>query len=247
MMDNKTETAIRDHAQAEYPRECCGLVAIIKGKERYLPCRNEAETPLEHFVLSAEDYAKAEDMGEIVAVVHSHPDALAIASEADKVACESSGLPWHIVAVAVPDGAQEPVAGEIVTIAPSGYEAPLVGRTFVHGVLDCYSIIRGWYARERGIELPNFERRDGWWNDGSSNLYLDHFEAAGFQPIKGAIQVGDIVLMQIRSENHVPNHAAVYIGDGQIIHHMHGRLSSRDVYDGWFQEVTRLVIRRASA
>jgi len=34
-----------------------------------------------------------------VALVHSHPDAPARASEADKVECEASGVPWLIVSV----------------------------------------------------------------------------------------------------------------------------------------------------
>lgn len=49
--------------------------------------------------------------------------------------------------------------------------------------------------------------------------------------------------MQVRSKNGVPNHAAVYLGDGLMLHHMYGRLSSRDVYGGYWREVTRLVVR----
>lgn len=52
-MKPETLTAIREHALAEMPREACGLVCIIKGKEKYIPCRNMAETASEHFVLSA--------------------------------------------------------------------------------------------------------------------------------------------------------------------------------------------------
>lgn len=47
----------------------------------------------------------------------------------------------------------------------------------------------------------------------------------------------------MRSKNGVPNHAAVYLGDGLMLHHMYGRLSSRDVYGGYWREVTRLVVR----
>ncbi|PXV60652.1 NlpC/P60 family protein [Dyella jiangningensis] len=159
--------------------------------------------------------------------------------------CEESGLVWLIVSVCRDlDG--PPVAGEIHQIRPCGYQAPLVGRSFHHGVLDCYTLVRDFYARELGIELPDFARPDGWWDDGHSRLYMDNFRAAGFEPVpEGALlERGDIILMAIRSGNDTPNHAGVYLGDSQMLHHMYGRLSSRDVYGGWYRECTRLVVRR---
>lgn len=242
-MTPATEAAIREHAEAEYPRECCGVVAIIAGRERYIACRNVAATPGEHFVLSAEDYADAEDRGEIVAIVHSHPDAPAQPSVADRVSCEGTGLPWHIVATDA-NG-----SGELVTIEPEGFQAPLVGRPFAHGVLDCYSLIRDWYQQERGVLLPDFERRDGWWNDGHSDLYRTNLAAGGFQFFtdESALQPGDLILMQIKSGNDVPNHAGIYLGDGgAMLHHLAGRLSSRDVYGGYWREVNRGFARHES-
>jgi proteasome lid subunit RPN8/RPN11 len=238
-MKSATLDAIRAHAVADYPREACGLVAVVKGRERYIPCRNLATTPSEHFILSPEDYAHAEEQGELVAVVHSHPDVPARPSEADRVACEASGLPWLIVAVArINDG--QVVAGAMVEIAPEGYQAPLVGRPFSHGVLDCYTLVRDFYARELGIMLPDFQREDGWWDRGG-DLYMQHFREAGCAPITGPMQRGDIILMAIRSR--VANHAAVYLGDGLVLHHLYGRLSSRDVYGGMWKEKTMLVVR----
>lgn len=79
-MNPSTQSAIREHALAEYPREACGLIVVAKGKERYIPCRNVADTASEHFILPAEEYAAAEDQGEITTVVHSHPDVPARAS-----------------------------------------------------------------------------------------------------------------------------------------------------------------------
>lgn len=241
----ETLEEIRAHGLAEYPREACGLVCIVKGRERYMRCRNLASSAAEQFILSPEDYANADEQGEIIAVVHSHPDVAARPSEADRVACEASGLPWLIVSVCR-DLDAPPVAGEIHQFHPCGYEAPLVGRSFHHGVLDCYTLIRDFYARELGVALPDFERSDGWWNDGHSHLYMDNFRAAGCQPIAEGtpLERGDIILMAIRSGNDTPNHAGVYLGDGLMLHHMYGRLSSRDVYGGWYRECTRLVVRR---
>lgn len=241
-MQAETIEAIRAHAADAYPRECCGLVVVIKGRERYAPCTNAAQGT-EHFVLPAEEYAAAEERGEIIAVAHSHPNAPAKPSQADLVSCEASGLPWHIVRVDLIDGT--PTTGELVTIEPSGYKAPLVGRQFSHGVLDCYQLIVDWYAQERGVTLKQFSRADEWWNDGKSDLYTEGFPQAGFVKLpEGAeMQPGDVILMQIRAKNGVPNHAAVYLGDGLMLHHLYGRLSSRDVYGGMWAETTRAILR----
>jgi proteasome lid subunit RPN8/RPN11 len=245
-----TLAAISTHALADYPRESCGLVIVRKGRERYVPCRNTSTTPSEHFRLRADDFAAAEDQGEVIALVHSHPDTNAEPSDADRVACEASELPWHIVSV-IRDGG-DPVVRDVRTVTPCGYEAPLVGREFAHGILDCYTLVQDWYARERGVELPYFERHDGWWDiegEDQPDLYMKHFAEAGFQIVAAhpqdegfVFQEGDIVLMQHRAT--VANHAAVYVGDGKMLHHLHGRLSSLDIYGGMWAEITRAIVRR---
>lgn len=239
-MQQNTLQAIQAHAVAEYPRECCGLVVSTADGEAYMPCRNLAETPSEHFRLPAEDYAAAEDLGEVLAVVHSHPNAVATPSDADRTMCEASGLRWHIVSVGLDDdGAPAPV--DLQSIDPSGYLAPLVGRQFVHGVLDCYTLVRDFYARKLGVRLNQYERQDDWWNKGQDLYSMERLLAEGFQPITGELQRGDMILMQIRST--VPNHAGVYLGSGQMLHHMHGRLSERVPYGGMWAERTRYIVR----
>lgn len=236
-MNDETLTAIRQHAAREYPRECCGLVIVERGKERYVECTNAAQTPSEHFVLPAAEYAAAEGRGEVLAVVHSHPDCPAAPSAADRVACEASGLPWLILSWP---------ADLSVTIRPEGYVAPLVGRPFAHGVLDCYALIRDWYARAMDVSLPDFDRRDGWWNAGQ-DLYMQHFGEAGFRRLTDdeLLEPGDVVLMQVRAP--VANHAGVYLGDGVLLHHRHGRLSTRDVYGGYWLEKTVARLRHGEA
>jgi len=138
-----------DHARQAYsgadgPRESCGLLVIRKGREVYWPCRNLG-VGTDQFVIHPEDYAKADEQGQIVAVVHSHPGLPPEPSQADRVACADE------------------------------------------------------------------------------------------------LKVGDCFLMQVASP--VPNHAAIYLGDGLILHHLQGRLSSRDVYGGYWQKVTTHILR----
>lgn len=247
-MRKRTEEAIRAHARAEYPRECCGLIIAIGRKERYIPCRNDAKGT-EHFVLNAEDYAAAEDQGKVIAVVHSHPDGPRTPSVADLVSCESSGLPW--VMLPVYPGEESP----LVHFEPSGYSQPLIGRPFFHGVLDCYTIVKDWYQRERGITLRDFYRPDNWW-DTEQELYLDNFELAGFRRLPDGVALlpGDVILMQLRSKR--TNHAGVYLGNeplsegkslhplpNAMLHHVYGYLSERVIYGGFWMQNTRMVLR----
>ena len=44
----------------------------------------------------------------------------------------------------------------------------------------------------------------------------------------------------------LPNHAAIYLGDQQVLHHVQGRLSSRDVYGGYYGKSTACALRHES-
>lgn len=235
MLPPSIMSLIMAHAKEESPKECCGLVAVVKGKRRYFPCKNLADTPDEHFVLDPVGYAAVEDKGEIVAVIHSHPTTNHNPSPADRVACEQSGLPWHIV---------NPNTENWGYCEPEGFELPYVGREFSHGVVDCYTLVRDWYKREYGLELRNYLRRDKWWEHGE-NLYLENFEKEGFRQIPLAdVKRGDLLFMQLVSP--VPNHAAIYLGEQQVLHHVQGRLSSRDVFGGYYLKNVACALRHES-
>lgn len=231
ILNDSVKQEIIEHLKRELPREACGLVIIFKGKQQYRPCRNIANGS-DNFIIDPNDYEKADRDGEIVAVIHSHPNMSAKPSQADLVSCEASGLPWFILGL--PSEQWE-------YIEPKGYVAPLVGRKWSHGVLDCYAIIKDWYKQERNIELLDFFRSDDWWKRGE-NLYLDNFSKAGFYKItQEELKEGDVILMVINSS--VPNHGAIYLGDGLILHHVHGRLSTRDVFGGYWLKNTVTYLR----
>lgn len=224
------------HTKVEWPREACGLVAVVKGKQQYFECKNIAPGK-EDFILDPEDYIRVDDFvrshaGEIVAVVHSHPFTSARPSMADLVGCESSGLQWFIYSSR---------GHEWNSFIPMGYKAPLIGRPFKHGVFDCYSAVRDWYGQNKGFNLPDFDRAPEWWKKGT-DLIMDNFMSAGFVQIpESEIQEGDGLLINISSP--VVNHCAIYIGNDQVFHQTMNRLSSREIYGGWLKKNTRMVIR----
>jgi len=212
------------HAASVYPLESCGLIYSNAGVPTYFPCRNISKDP-NNFTIDPEDWVKCEELGEILKVVHSHPNLSPMPSQADLVSCEQSGLPWIIVSY--PNV-------EFYEFTPSGYIAPLVGREFSTNVLDCLSIIRDYYKQVLSIDIPNYYRDRDWFERGQ-NLFLDRMGPAGFVQVEEPKE-HDIILMRIGSP--VPNHGGVLLGAGTLLHHQLNRLSCIDVYGGWFRKTT---------
>lgn len=66
----------------------------------------------------------------------------------------------------------------------------------------------------------------------NKNLYLDNTDKQGFYQVEEA-QEGDMILILGTSK---PCHAALYLGNQEILHHRPDRLSKRDTYGGyWFK------------
>lgn len=219
--------AARDHARDEFPHESCGL--IVNGF--YMPCRNVAADPAQDFAIHPKDQEKAILRGKIQMVIHSHPNGPMCPTQADMIGQMKSGVPWAIVPL------DEDRTGELIVWGDNENIPPLLGRTFVHGVTDCYSVVRDTYRLGRegcakeDIEWPldpivlgEVPRGDQWWAEGQ-DLY-SKFEEFGFRAIKfSEIRPGDAFLIRVHSP--VLNHAGVLVGGGMILQHFPNRLSAR--------------------
>ena len=216
------------HAKNEDPKESVGLLLNIKGKERYFPCRNLSMTSHQCFILDPEDYVKGSNLGEITGIVHSHPSSQPIASQADKVSCEDSNLPWYIV---------NPKTEQWGYCEPTGYKAPLLGRQWVWGITDCWSLVVDWYKQEKGIELLDYERPTTPEDFLANPVFEKYLPSRGFRLLKPNEHLinGDVLAMSILGKG--LNHVAIYLGDN-VLHHLADRLSCREPYSEWLLKCT---------
>ena len=227
MLTKKVMADINAHALETSPHECCGLVVQIGRKLRYIRCDNIFMDPTgtrstrDSFAISSEAWIAAEDMGEVIRVIHSHPgQSEPTPSLGDVNGCNGSGITWGIIG----DN------GAYIEIDP--VEAPLCGRRFVLGITDCYGLVMAWHAKQ-GVVLPDFRVPYEWWTRGE-NLYMENWYKTGFRECPENTP-GAMVIMQVAAD--VPNHAGIYIPGDQLLHHTFGALSDVIPFGrGYFRE-----------
>jgi proteasome lid subunit RPN8/RPN11 len=216
------------HAKEQDPKESVGVLIVIKGKEQYYPCNNLSTYSQQCFILDPEDYVKADALGEITAIIHSHPVTPPSPSQADKVSCEQSGLKWHIV---------NPKTETWGYCEPTGYKPPLIGRQWVWGVTDCWSLVRDYYKEQLNIQLLDYQRPTTPQDFLDNPLFEQYAERTGFRELNKdeKLQKGDVLLMSILHPT--LNHVAIFLGD-DILHHLADRLSTREPYNEWLLKCT---------
>tara|TARA_R100000773_G_scaffold34396_1_gene29357 strand:- start:1678 stop:2379 length:702 start_codon:yes stop_codon:yes gene_type:complete len=224
------------HAKEQDPKESCGLLLNIRGKERYYPCRNLSMTNHQCFILDPEDYVKADNTGEITAIVHSHPVTPPIPSQADKISCEQSNLPWYIV---------NPKTEQWGFYKPEGYKPPILGRPWVWGVTDCWSLVVDWYKEEKGIKLLDYKRPTTPEEFLENPVFEKYLPSRGFRLLEPNEKLidGDVLAMSIFGQG--LNHVAIFL-NGDVLHHLTDRLSCIEPYSEWLLKCTGGRYRYAS-
>ena len=223
------------HAKDQDPKESCGLLIDINGKEKYFPCKNLSNYSQQCFIIDPEDYAKAEDSGKVLAVIHSHPITPPVASQADMISCEESGLVWHIV---------NPKTEQWGFYKPSGYKPPLIGRHWVWGITDCWSLVRDWYKENLGITLRDWDRPTTPEEFIQNPMFEKCAWRTGFRQLRPEekLENGDLLFMSIMATG--LNHVAIFL-DGDVLHHLADRISCKEPYNQWLLKCTGMRLRYA--
>lgn len=226
--------AARKHACEVFPNESCGFIA----DGVYVACENKHPTPTDHFLIDDPRYEAALTAGKITSIIHSHPYGPIYPSQLDMEQQIATDVPWVIITLNEKGVAHEVAWGGNLPIAP------VISRPFVHGVLDCFSMIRDVYRLghdellKQGvhwpfapIELAEVPRSDAWWKT-EEDLYMANFGSRGFREITRAeARPGDVFLMRLGDRQANPNkrinHGGVLLEYDQILHHLPVSISAR--------------------
>lgn len=238
--------AARAHARAEFPKESCGFIRS-RGpgqQNEYVACQNDHKSPLTHFLIDDARYDAALADASVVAVAHSHPYGPACPSQADMEQQIATDLPWVIITL------NEDVIGQTVFWGGNLPVAPVISRPFIHGILDCYSLLRDTFRLGRDelalqgvhwplapVALPEVPRNWDWWKT-EDDLYVTNLEPFGFRRItREEAQAGDIFLCSLGALDANPhrriNHAGVLLEYDQILHQLPHMISARSPAGRW--------------
>lgn len=212
----------------QYPFEACGVIA----RDLFIPIENVASSPSECFLMPKGTYIEHE--ANLSAIVHSHThDSVMgidprLPSMSDMKLAEATGVLQGIYHC-TPKGVS-PALWFNQKIPP-----PLIGRNYIPSIFDCYTIVRDYYKLNYDYVLAMLPRTTMWTED-SPTLMLENLENQGLTKVRniGKLVEGDVLVFCVGSR--LPTHVAVYLKDGEFIHHLNGRTSSTDTLIRWSKQ-----------
>jgi proteasome lid subunit RPN8/RPN11 len=217
---------IEEHFKEAYPREACGVIAVHKGKPLWIACENIALND-EDFKFNSKEYLTIKSKHDIIAIIHSHPNAPSTPSEHDKAVCDVLGIPYYIFSYPEMD---------LSVYTPKTTRKPLLGRIYEFGKSDCYEAAKDWYI-QNNYSVPNRDAyEDDWWLKNLNYFTDEHLAQKGMKKADTP-EYGSFLVFSVDST--VPNHCGIYLGNDLFFHHSVNRLSCREnLYPFWIKYLT---------
>ena len=221
---------VKEHCIEEYPKEACGLII----EDSFIPIPNVSSSPINSFKMEAGTFLTYEK--KIQAIVHSHTGERhkydpRTPSLEDLELTKRTGKPQGILHC---DG--ESVSPILWFNDPEDIP-PLLGRIYIPGVYDCFTLVRDYYLKEASFVIDLLPRPPEWqkWNP---RYIIDNLEGKGFSKLSLSTPLvkGDVLIFSIGSR--LPNHLGIYTGENTFIHHAGDRKSTEEPLDKWKKLIT---------
>ena len=216
MLNNLIKESIKRHSLEESPKECCGVLVKTKNNLVAFPCHNVSEKPEKHFSIKPTDYLKASSAGEVEAVYHSHNSSNDKFSPNDILNSKSHDLPFVLYCSP---------KDSFSTFDPKKSKTFWYDKVFKIGETDCYTVVKEYY-KDLGIKLEGENNLGNDWCQKNPELIQQLFDLNKNNPdlpiielpATSSLRKHDVIVFQF-VKGAGPNHVAIYLGNGEILHH----------------------------
>lgn len=225
-MNSEIKRQIVNLANENPNEEICGFIYYtLKGVFIY-PCVNVADDKSKHFIIAPEQFVECQKLGKICGIYHSHLEFDEFSNE-DIETSEEFLIPFYLYNV------KTGFWGEYM---PMDYKVPLIGRPFIWGLFDCYSLVKDFYRQELKIKLPDFES-DGSFMTGKNNRINDNYPSMGFYKNHDRLNFKkhDVIVFLPRFVG--GGHLGIYMGGNNFLHHPLSGLSVTEPIGPWFRKI----------
>ena len=190
---------IKESAQKFSNEEVCGLVLKNFSGEIFVrPCANIHKDKKSGFMVSPEVFLEIVNKYKVLAVYHSHVDALPDPSVHDLCQSESLCLPFIIYSVKYDDF--------YIHIPESFPIEDFTGRDYIDGLQNCITLVVDYYRKNYGFKFDDFnfylKRKSSTWAVTFRALLRGKNLARknGFIRVKNSeIEADDVVMFQLGS------------------------------------------------
>lgn len=224
LVNNDWKSDFKQHALLAYPNECLGF---LFDNNTYMPVSEGNDS---YVNTTAKIFIEYEDM--IKAICHSHTSDKLWPSKVDMIAQMRSALPSALVFC------KENICSEPLFFGDIVFRKEYLGRQYVSGITDCYTLIRDYYWFEKNIFLPEFPR-DNNWHETMQDMYERHLNDVGVDKIElNSIKSGDVVLLKIGK---TISHAGIFIEPNLLLHHARGKYSIKEPLEKYSKFIKKVV------
>lgn len=231
-MNLKVKSLIKEHALEETPKEACGFIYTTEKGIFISRCKNISIEPSEEFEIEQGDYFETCKLGTIVGIYHSGSGSAF--SPSDIFHADEWPLPLYLYSL-------EKDSFHIYW--PKEYRIDYLGRPFIWGQYDCYTIVKDYYRREYNIFLGEYDADDEFESSGKQDI-VANFTKEGF--LEGLdmsnINIGDVLLFKCGKEYHV----GIYLDNNQFLHQPLHKQSRIELIDGFWAKSLQSVLTHKS-
>lgn len=205
-----------------------------------LVLENVSKRPYHEFLLSVTGSleVRSKVYPWVLCHTHVHPHSLSSFSPQDCKQIENLPLLGHFMYHTVTGQYQFRLSEFLET------ERSYIGREWDWALRNCYTLVRDWYKREKGIYLPPryLECEKFYQVDPNWDMYQENLPEYGFETVNPwDYSHGDLVLMTL-GRTHNPNHIGILIKEEgeplKVLHHIGGRPSCIEVYSELLRNLT---------